>query len=435
MFRYSDLKPYQLKTIDYILNEKRCGLNLEMGLGKTICSLTAFVKLQNIEVKKLLIIAPLNVAKNVWHKELSKWEHTKHLTYSIACGNSKERTEALNKDVDIYIINQENIPWMYLNGFFKYGMIIVDESTGFKNYSSKRFKALSKFINKYIVLLTGTPIANGYQDIWSQQYLIDGGKLLGKNITTYRNLYFNKSYNGFTYTCHSPDKISKLLTKNWLRMSVEDYLTLPDKIILNSYVDIKNLKKYKKFEKEFYLNTNEEEIVAANSGVLTNKLLQYTNGAVYKEDGTYIELHTEKLECLKQIIENYPNENILVSFTFKSDEERIKKILPYAITLNSKNVDDIEAKWNNNEIKLLLCHSSSAKGLNLQKGGRIIIWFSLTWNLEDYLQFNSRLYRQGQIKPVVIHHILANNTKDIKLQKVLNMKNITQERLFEYLAK
>jgi len=432
MLSKNDLKPYQNKAINYILEKKRCGLNLDMGLGKTICSLTAFARVKDKEVKKLLIIAPLNVAKNVWHKELFKWKHVQHLTYNICCGDSNARRRALEDDVDVYIINQENVPWMLKNGFNRYGMIIVDESTGFKNHSSKRFKALRQFVSKYIVLLTGTPISNGYQDIWSQQCLIDGGKLLGRNITTYRDLYFTRAYNGFSYTCNQPNKIAKLLSNNWLRMSVDDYLTLQDKIIVVNGVDIAAYNEYKQFEEEFYLKIVDEELTASNAGVLSNKLLQYCNGAVYNEDGDYIELHDNKLDELESIINSY-DENILVAFNFKSDLERLKQRFKYASILNSKNVDEISDKWNNGEIKLLLCQCDSAKGLNLQKGGRIIVWFGLTWNLESYLQFNARLYRQGQIKPVIIHHILANRCKDIELQKKLNMKNITQENLFSIL--
>lgn len=433
MLNESNLYPYQVHAINYILNKKRCGLNLDMGLGKTITSLTAFTKIHNIYVKKLLIIAPLNVAKNVWHNELLNWEHTKHLTYSICCGNASQRKEALNLDVDVYIINQENVPWMLTNGYSKYGMIIVDESSGFKSHASQRFKALSKFISRYIVLLTGTPIPNGYIDMWSQQYLIDHGALLGKNITAYKTMYFTKPEYSRKYICNYPDYIGGFLSKNWLSMRSEDYLNLPDKIMSTISVTIDNYDLYKEFEEEFYLQINSEELTAVNAGVLSNKLLQYCNGAVYNEDRDYVEIHSNKLDQLEELINNYPDENILVAFNFKSDEERIKKRFRQAITLNSKNITETEKKWSNGEIKMLLCQCSTAKGLNLQKGGRIIIWFGLTWNLESYLQFNARLHRQGQTKPVLIYHLVAAKCKDEQLMKVLNQKNITQENLFKIL--
>ena len=433
MLNESNLRDYQLRAVNYILNKKRCGLNLDMGLGKTITSLTAFTKIHNIYVKKLLIIAPLNVAKNVWHNELLNWEHTKHLTYTICCGNAAQRKEALNLDVDVYIINQENIPWMLANGYSKYGMIIVDESSGFKSHASQRFQALSKFICRYIVLLTGTPIPNGYLDMWSQQYLIDRGALLGEGITTYKTMYFLKPEYSRKYICNYPDYIGGLLSKNWLSMSSEDYLNLPDKIMSTISVTIDNYDLYKEFEEEFYLQINSEELTAVNAGVLSNKLLQYCNGAVYNEDRDYVEIHSNKLDQLEELINSYPDENILVAFNFKSDEERIKKRFKQAITLNSKNITETEKKWSNGEIKLLLCQCSTAKGLNLQKGGRIIIWFGLTWNLESYLQFNARLHRQGQTKPVLIYHLVAAKCKDEQLMKVLNQKNITQENLFKIL--
>ncbi|RTL11872.1 MAG: DEAD/DEAH box helicase [Flavobacteriaceae bacterium] len=435
MLTISNLHSYQLKAIDYILKEKRCLINFDMGLGKTITSLTVFSNIINKEVKKLLIVAPLNIAKNVWHNELQNWEHTKNLTYSLCIGNSKERLEALNKEVDIYIINQENIAWMYKQGFSKYGMIIVDESSCFKSHQSIRFKYLKKFTSIYMVLLTGTAIPNGYHDIWSQMYLIDQGIRLGKNISEFRNSYF--SYNEYTYkyTCINSKGILDKIKDKVLVMKAEDYLNLPDKIITNYHINIDNYAIYKKFEKDFYIAINDDSITAVNAGVLTNKLLQYCNGAVYNDqkDNSYTIIHDNKIQALKELLEIYNKENILISFNFKSDEKRIKEILPKAMTIDSNNVDQISKEWNNNQIKILLCQCSTAKGLNLQKGGRIIIWFGLTYNLESYLQFNARLHRQGQNKPVLIYHLVARNCKDQELLKVLNSKDVTQEEMFKVL--
>jgi SNF2 family DNA or RNA helicase len=433
MRRLSELRNYQLKAIDYILEKKRCGLALDMGLGKTISSLTAFVKLHNVEIKKLLIIAPLNVAKNVWHNEILNWEHTKHLTYSICIGDESARLEALNKDVDVYIINQENVPWMYKKGFKKYGMIIVDESHGFKNYASKRFKSLKHFTSKYMVLLSGTPMPKSYIDMWSQQYLIDKGELLGKTITSYKDNYFLFNARSYQYTCLEPYVIADKLKANWLSMKSEDYLQLPDKIFNRISVDIDNYHQYKEFEREYLLKINDDQITAANAAVLSNKLLQYCNGAVYNEDTQYVEIHNNKLDSLLEIIENYPDENILVAFNFKCDEKRIRTRFKQAITLDSQNIEEIVAKWNNGKIKLLLCQCSTAKGLNLQHGGRIIVWFGLTWNMESYKQFNARLHRQGQTKPVIIYHLVAANCMDERVLKVLNNKDIGQEQLINIL--
>jgi SNF2 family DNA or RNA helicase len=433
MLKESDLHAYQIRAIDFILKEKTCLLRLGMGLGKTICSLSAFSKIHNVHVKKLLVIAPLNVALTGWNKEILNWEHISHLTYSICCGNVKERKQALDKDVDVYIINQENVPWMLANGYSKYGMIVVDESQGFKSHASQRFKALKKFIYRYMVLLSGTPMPNGEIDAWSQQYLIDKGELLGKNITTYRMMFFSADFSGYKYICKYPEHIANLLSQKWLSMSAEDYLDLPDKIMNTISVEISNYELYKQYEKEFYLKINNEELTAVNAGVLSNKLLQYCNGAVYNDDKDYVEIHKNKLDQLEELINNYSDENILVAFNFKSDEERIRKRFKHAITLNSKNITEVEKKWSNGEIKLLLCQCSTAKGLNLQKGGRIIVWFGLTWNLESYLQFNARLHRQGQTKPVLIYHLVASRCKDEQLMKVLCNKNITQENLFKIL--
>ena len=378
-----ELRPYQLRSIDYILDKKRCGLALDMGLGKTISSLTAFVKLHNVKVKKLLIIAPLNVAKNVWHNEILKWGHTKHLTYSICTGDESVRLKALKSDVDVYIINQENIKWMFEKGFNKYGMIIIDESQGFKNHASKRFGYLKKFISRYMVLLTGTPMPKSYMDMWSQQYLIDKGELLGKNITAYRDEYFIYNSRRFEYRCIYSEEISNLLKNNWLSMKSEDYLELPDKIFNSVSVEIDN----------------------------------YDN----------------KLDALEEIISNYPDENILVAFNFKCDEIRIKDRFKNAIALTSGNIGEVEKQWNNKEIKLLLCQCSTAKGLNLQHGGRLIVWFGLTWNMESYKQFNARLHRQGQTKPVIIYHLVASKCMDEKVLKMLEVKDLNQEELIKIL--
>ena len=433
MRKQSELRKYQLRAIDYILDKKRCGLALDMGLGKTISSLTAFTKIHNVHVKKLLVVAPLNVAKTGWNKEILNWEHTKHLTYSICIGDEKTRLEALNKEVDVYIINQENIKWMFNKGFNKYGMIVIDESQGFKNHASKRFKYLKKFISKYAVLLTGTPMPNGYMDMWSQQYLIDKGALLGKNISEYRNKHFIYNSRTFSYRCIFPEKIAELLKNNWLSMKSEDYLELPDKIINKISVEIDNFKEYKTFEKQYLLEMNDDKILAVNAAVLSNKLLQYCNGAVYMEDKTYREVHSNKLDGLEEIIDSCPNENILVAFNYKCDEERIKDRFKHAVTLTSKNIIEVECEWNKGNIKLLLCQCSTAKGLNLQQGGRIIIWFGLTWNMESYNQFNARLHRQGQTKPVIIHHLVAKGCKDETVLDAINLKDMNQEKLIKIL--
>lgn len=436
MLNESNFYPYQQRALNEIFTKGgRVLLNQEMGLGKTIVSITAFTKVLDKKVKKCLIIAPLNVAQSTWVNELAKWEHTKNLKYSLAIGNEKQRLKALREDSDIYIINQENIAWMFHKGFKRYGFIIVDESTGFKSHSSIRFKALKYFTSIYMVLLTGTPYPNGFMDLWSQIYLLDKGERLGKNITQFRNNYFQYNEYSRKYTCLYPKTILDKIADITISMKVEDYLQLPEKISNVVKVDIDNYKLYKEFEEDYYLKINDEEITAVNAAVLSSKLLQYCNGAVYSSDndGSYTIVHDNKIDYLKEFIELYPDESILVAYSFRCDEERIRKAITSSVTLNRNNIVDVSKKWNEGKIKLLLCQSGTAKGLNLQQGGRIIIWFGITYNLEHYLQFNARLHRQGQSKPVLIYHIVANKCKDEKVMEVLTMKNATSEMIYQVL--
>jgi SNF2 family DNA or RNA helicase len=273
----------------------------------------------------------------------------------------------------------------------------------------------------------------GYADIWSQQFLIDKGEAIGHNITTYRSMYFRPNINGYGFECVYPEIISKRISTRWLYMKSEDYINLPDKINTTVSIDIDNYQSYKLFEKEFYIKIKNEELSAVNAGVLCNKLLQYCNGAVYNDSGDWVEIHNNKLDMLEDLIDEYEEEKILLAFNFKSDEERIKNRFKTAVTLTSKNINEVERKWNNGEIKLLLCQCNSAEGLNLQHGGRIIIWFGLTWRMDSYKQFNARLHRQGQNKPVIIYHLVGKNCKDEKVMKVLADKDSTQENLFEVL--
>lgn len=437
MLTESDLHHYQHYAINAILEKKRCMLAQEMGLGKTISALTAFTKVLNVEVKKCLIIAPLNVAKTTWINEIANWEHTKFLNYSLLIGNEKQRLKAAQKEADIYIINQENVTWLFEKGYKKYGFIIVDESSGFKSHSSNRFKALKHFICKYMLLLTGTPMPNGFMDLWSQYYLIDRGERLGKYITHYRNSYFSYDEYKRKYVCMYPKTIIDKVADITITMKASDYLELPDRIDNYVPVEINNKEIYTEFAKEYIVKINDAELSAINSGVLYSKLLQYCNGAVYssENDGTYTITHNNKINYLKEFIELYPDENILVAYKFNSDLERIQKAIPESINLTRKNVIEVRDKWNSGKIKVLLCQCGTAKGLNLQQGGRIIVWFGLTPDLEHYQQFNARLHRQGQSKPVLIYHIVAKGCKDEEIVKVLSLKNINQEMIYQILKK
>lgn len=433
MLTSQNLYPYQKNAIKFILNKKKCALFMDMGLGKTAITLTAISKLLNeFSIYKTLIIGPLRVISNVWHNEIKNWEHLQHLTYSIVTGNEKQRIKALNVNANIYLINRENVNWLFKNKYTKWDFIVLDESSSFKNSSSKRFKALKKIKSNYTVALTGTPTPNGLLDIWSQIYLLDEGKRLGKTIYSYKDKYFISDFYGYHFTPINPDNIYDQIKDITLSMKAEDYLSLPNKIEITTKVPLPYFNLYKELKKEFTANINDKEISIFNAATLSNKLLQFCNGAIYDENKNIIEIHNAKLDALEEIIEDNPNENLLVAYTYQSDLKRLLKRFKHAAVID--NEGKIIEKWNEGKIKLLLCHPSSmGKGLNLQKGGHIIIWFGLTWNLEDYLQFNARLHRLGQSKPVIINHIVAENGIDEVIMKVLNNKNISQSSLLDAL--
>lgn len=427
----ANLHSYQEEAVRYAMTKKKCGLWLDMGLGKTLASLTAIQRLRDeFLIYKTLVIAPLRVANNVWSSEVSKWDHTNHLNVSIVTGSESNRLLQLKKDSDIYVINRENIPWLLKFGYKDYfDMIVVDESSSFKSSSSKRFKALKKFSCEYMIQLTGTPAPNGLLDIWSQIYLIDQGKALGKTFTSYKNNMFNSDYMGYNFTPKSTKDIYSSVSDLVVSMKSEDYLELPDKLHVETKVDIGCLKQYRELEKEFILELGDQVYEAKNAAVLSGKLLQLSNGSLYKEGGGFETLHDEKLRALEELIEDNPNTNLLVAYNFKSDLIRIRKKFKQAVTLDDGN--DVMDRWCRGDIKLLLCQpASDSMGLNLQHGGNTIIWFGLTWNLEHYMQFNGRIHRQGQTKPVVINHIVARGTVDERVLVSLQDKKSTQDDLF-----
>ncbi len=443
-----DLHDYQKNLVSKIKTIKKCALHLDMGCGKTIISLTAISDLlkENL-VKRVLIIAPLQVAKNVWHNELSKWEHTKDITYTICTGLKPKRDKAFKQDTQLYITNRETVPDLLqsLNKkiISNFDMIVIDEASSFKNAKSKRFKALSKIKSDYLVELTGTPSPNGLMDIWAQIYLMDKGQRLEKSMSKFISENFNyktqtNKFSGsfFFYDCfpkNEKDLFNKI-SDIAFSLKASDYISLPERIDLVTYVDLENEKQYKELEKDFILELKNDTVVAQTQAVLCNKLLQFCNGAIYDENKNIIELNNSKLDALEDIIENNKNENILVAYNFKSDLIRLKKRFPDAKILCSDNISTIVEQWNKKKIKLLLCHpASSGMGLNLQNGGSTIIWFGMTWNLEHYLQFNARLHRQGQTKSVKINHLIAKNCIDERIYQTLLNKNLTQENLLNSL--
>lgn len=433
MLKRSQLHNYQVRSVEYILQTKKEGAYHWLGAGKTIISLTAIVDLlAEGKIKRALVIAPLRVANTVWHNEIQNWEHTQHLRWSIVTGTDKQRTEALAKDADIYIINQENTQWLFQTGKTKWGMIVIDESSAFKNPSAKRFKALKKFQYNYMVQLSATPFPNGPLGIWSQMYLLDKGERLGKAYYIYTSNYFIPDHSGYNMICQNEQAIYDKISDITMSMKAEDYLELPPKIMINTKVDIANQYLYKEFKREFITKVQNKEVVAQNAAVLTGKLLQFCNGAIYDENKNILEIHDSKLDALEDIIEENKHDNILVAYNFKSDLIRLQRRFKDAVVMDTQGSQ--VKPWNEGKIKLLLCHpASSGKGLNLQAGGSIIVWFGLTWNLEDYLQFNGRLHRQGQTKPVIINHIIANGCIDEKVMQMLQNKEMCLNGLLDFL--
>lgn len=441
-----EFKPhkYQEEAINKIIEIDRCGLFLDMGLGKTVITLTAINDLMfnRFEVNKVLIIAPLKVAEDTWIKELSKWDHLTNLSMSLVLGDKAKRIKALETQADIYVINRENVSWLvtYLGRDWDFDMVVIDELSSFKNPSASRFKSLKKVIGKSsrVVGLTGTPNPNGYMDLWSQIYLLDSGERLGKTLTKYRDTYFvpdkRDSYRVFTYKLRSgADKIiNKSISDICISMKAEDYLELPDKIFIDHMVSLKNRKMYDDLEKEFYFEFEKgSEVTASSKSVLINKLLQLSNGAVYMDCDSYYKVHDDKLNKLEEIVESTLDSPILCFYQYYHDVDRIKSTFSFAEELSQDTIN----RWNEGKIKLLLTHpSSSAYGLNLQNGGNIIVWFGLPWNLELYQQANARLYRQGQKHSVFIHHLICKNTVEERVLEALQRKGKVQDELLDYLA-
>jgi SNF2 family DNA or RNA helicase len=440
----SDLHQYQLHAIDFIKREKRCLLAISMGLGKTISTLTAINDLiDSFTISKTLIIAPLRVANSVWAQEAELWDHTKHLKVSICTGNERQRLTALMQDADIFVINRENVEWLVKSQKnWRFDCVVVDESDSFKNASSKRFRALRKVLpdTTHMVLLSGTPSPNGLLDVWAQMYLIDFGERLGRTMTSYKDRFFEKDYMGYNFTLRegSAGKIHDLLRDKVLSMSSEDYLELPDRISLVEPVDLppSTLHEYKDFETTLLATLPDgEEIEAMNAAVLAGKLLQYANGAIYTDEHhNWTNIHDVKLDALAEIIENNSGENILVAYNFKHDLAKLQQRFPSGVALD-KDPNTV-VRWQQGKIKLMFAHPQSAgHGLNLQDGGCLAVWFGLTWSLGHYLQFNARLHRQGQQRPVRIIHIIASDTIDERVVSVLSLKGAVQNNLLNALKR
>nr|WP_296167929.1 DEAD/DEAH box helicase [uncultured Ruminococcus sp.] len=433
---------YQEYAIKYIEAHPISALLIDMGLGKTSITLTAIRNLlfDSFEVCKVLVIAPLRVAKNTWTDEIKKWEHLNTLTYSLIIGNENERLSALNKKADIYIINRENVDWLVNKSGYKFDfdMVVIDELSSFKNHQSKRFKSLMKVrpLVKRIAGLTGTPSSNGLMDLFAEFKILDMGKRLGYFIGQYRNTYFKPDkMNGPIVYSYKPlpnaeNAIYEKISDITVSMKANEYLKMPELLTSNYVVELTNSEKnqYDEMKKSLVLEITDGEITASNAASLSNKLCQLSNGAIYDDEQNIVEIHNRKLEALEDIIESMNGKPLLIAYWYRHDLERIKSRFSVREIKTSEDISD----WNDGKIPVALIHPASAgHGLNLQNGGSTLVWFGLTWSLELYQQTNARLYRQGQKNTVVIQHIITKGTIDEQILKALQKKNKTQADLID----
>ncbi|HEM3178847.1 DEAD/DEAH box helicase [Streptococcus suis] len=433
---------YQVYATEYILNHPIAAVLLDMGLGKSVITLTAIfdLTLDSFLVRKVLVIAPLRVARDTWPAEIEKWDHLKGLKYTVAVGSEVQRKTALMKRAQVYIINRENVEWLISRSAipFDFDMVVIDELSSFKSHQAKRFKSLLKVRPKIkrIVGLTGTPSSNGLMDLWAEYRLLDMGQRLGRFIGRYREDYFVPDKRNqqviFSYKPKpgAEEAIYRLISDITISMKGADYLKLPELVI--NEVDVKLSEKEMKnldiMKRDLITTVKGEEITAANAAALSGKLLQMANGAVYDDQGTVLHIHDRKLDALEDLIEAANGKPVLIAYWFKHDLSRIQKRFEVEVLSTSDSIK----RWNDGEISIAAIHPASAgHGLNLQAGGSTLVWFGLTWSLELYQQTNARLWRQGQKETVVIHHLISKGTIDERVMKALNDKNNTQSALID----
>ena len=442
---YRDLHRYQIRMIDWLLTHKRCALWAGVGLGKTVTALTAVEHLiQKKETNKVLIIAPLRVAKFVWPSEMTKWNHLKHMQCTVIHGSRKAREGLLQSDHRIHVINRENVVWLVdelaKSRRWPYDCVIIDESSAFKNSKSKRFKALRQANHKIdrLIELTGTPASNGLLDVWAQVHLLDGGERLGRTMTRYKEMYFDSDYMGWNFTpkIGAKPQIYNKIQDICLTLNKNDYLQLPpvNNNIIHLNMGGEEQEQYEELERRFILEIQNETVTASQAGVLSNKLLQFCGGAVYHDSTTgqpqqWVEVDDTKMTALAEMIDEMAGEPLLVAYNYKHELFRLREKFPHGKVLNTKADEE---KWNSKEIPLMFVQPQSVgHGLNLQAGGNNLVWFSLTWDLELYDQLNGRIDRQGQTKPVFIHHLVLRDTIEEKVLMRLENKALTQAELLE----
>lgn len=433
---------YQTYATNFILEHPVAAVLLEMGLGKSVITLTAIYELMlnRFEVQKVLVIAPLRVARDTWPAEIEKWEHLEGLTYSVAIGTEAERLAALKRPAHLYLINRENVDWLITKSGvpFDFDMVVIDELSSFKSHTAKRFKSLLKVrpMVKRMVGLTGTPSSNGLMDLWAEFRVLDMGQRLGRYITHYRNNFFVPDKRNqqmvFSYKPRpgAEDAIYRLISDITISMKSADFLKMPECIINEVPVSFseKEWSVYQALKEDMVVDLKDEEIDAVNAAALSGKLLQMANGAVYNEEKEVIHIHDRKLDALEDLIEGANGKPVLVAYWYNHDLQRIKNRFSVREIKTSQDIKD----WNNGEIPVAVIHPASAgHGLNIQFGGSTIIWFGLTWSLELYQQTNARLWRQGQNDTVVIHHIIAKDTIDEDVMKALRKKEKIQSALID----
>jgi SNF2 family DNA or RNA helicase len=437
--------PYQRDRTDFLINTPAAGLFLPPGLGKTVIALTAIntLRYDRFAVHKVLIIAPKTVAEATWQVEDAKWDHLRHLRISTVLGTAKQRIRALNTPADVYVTGRDNVKWLvdYYRNAWDFDMVILDESTSFKNSRAERFKALRLVRNRInrVVALTGTPASNGYTDLWAQVYLLDLGTRLGRTLTAYRDAFFDPDKRSRTqlYSWRvkdgAADRIEAAIGDICVSLRAEDYLTLPDLITddIPVVLDAAAQKAYKTLERDLLLTLPDGEITAMTAGVLTGKLLQMCSGALYDADRRVHEIHTAKIDALLELIEQLQGEPCLIFYGYQHDKDRIQRALAgNGLRVRVYQSADDQKAWNNGEVDVLLAHPAScAYGLNLQDGGRHIVWFALTWSSEQYTQAIGRLHRQGQQRTVIVHRLIVCGGMDETVRDALEAKGAAQDAL------
>lgn len=441
--------PYQQYCIAQAIQKPALGLFLDMGLGKTIITLSVINELKygRFQVRKVLVIAPKKVAEATWQREAAKWDNVKHLRFSAVLGSQAKRVRALNTPADIYIINRENVVWLvdYYKNDWPFDMVVCDEFSSFKSHSAKRFKALAAIRGHIdrIIGLTGTPSPNGLDDLWSQVYLLDQGQRLGRYYTHFRERYFEpgKRSREVIYQYDPKDgaeaAILEKISDICISMKAADYLQLP-KIIYDDIpvvLDAKAKKAYTELERKMILELPDDVIDVTSAAALSNKLQQLANGAIYNDEHDWHDIHSCKLDAFMELIERLNGQHALVFYNFQHDRERLQELLAKSkLRVRVFSGAQDEADWNAGKVDILLAHpASTAYGLNLQDGGHHVIWFGLNWSLELYQQANKRLHRQGQEQPVIVHHLICVGTRDEDLADALSRKDKSQEWVLQSL--